>query len=207
MTSATDLVELANRDHPQAGIIEKMDHLACFAAGMFALGSRAVTHSEHEFAVGAGLAETCWQMYARTPTGLGPEIIKMRSDVADEDFYVPHDAHHYLLRPEAAEAWFYLWRLTGDEHWRDAAWAAFQAIEKHCRVANGYSGVRDVTVPGDRQVEHDDLQQSFFLAETLKYLYLIFMPSDHVSFDQYVFNTEAHPLRIFTPEPWLAEIL
>ena len=32
--------------------------------------------------------------------------------------------------------------------------------------------------------------QSFFLAETLKYLYLLF------SLDEWVFNTEAHPLKI-----------
>jgi mannosyl-oligosaccharide alpha-1,2-mannosidase len=201
------LVELANRDQPTGGAIEKMDHLACFAAGMFALGSRAATHSEAEFAAGEGLAEICWQMYARMPTGIAPEIIKVNRAKADEDFYAPYDAHHYLLRPEAAEAWFYLWRLTGEQHWRDAAWSAWQAIEKHCRVQHGYSGIRDVTVAQGTQVEHDDLQQSFFLAETLKYLYLIFMPSDYISFDDYVFNTEAHPLKIFTPEPWLAELL
>ena len=32
--------------------------------------------------------------------------------------------------------------------------------------------------------------QSLFLAETLKYLYLLF------SLDEWVFNTEAHPLKI-----------
>ena len=38
---------------------------------------------------------------------------------------------------------------------------------------------------------------SFFLAETLKYLYLLFSPPDLISLDTYVFNTEAHPfLRI-----------
>lgn len=34
------------------------------------------------------------------------------------------------------------------------------------------------------------------MAETLKYLYLTFSPSDTISLDDYVFNTEAHPLRI-----------
>ena len=55
----------------------------------------------------------------------------------------------------------------------------------------GYSGVRNVNaVP----VQHDDTQQSFFLAETLKYLYLIFEDDDVVPLSDYVFNTEAHPL-------------
>lgn len=40
-----------------------------------------------------------------------------------------------------------------------------QALEKHCRVEAGFSGIRDVytTTP-----THDNMQQSFFLAETLK---------------------------------------
>ena len=42
----------------------------------------------------------------------------------------------------------------------------------------------------------DDMMQSFFLAETLKYLYLLFSPPSVISLDEWVFNTEAHPLRI-----------
>jgi len=42
----------------------------------------------------------------------------------------------------------------------------------------------------------DDVQQSFFLAETLKYLYLLFSDDSVLPFDKWVFNTEAHPLPI-----------
>jgi len=42
------------------------------------------------------------------------------------------------------------------------------------------------------------MMQSFFLAETLKYLYLLFSPTSVISLDEWVFNTEAHPLRIVT---------
>lgn len=38
--------------------------------------------------------------------------------------------------------------------------------------------------------------QTFFLAETLKYLYLLFSPSTVIPLDEWVFNTEAHPVRI-----------
>jgi mannosyl-oligosaccharide alpha-1,2-mannosidase len=41
--------------------------------------------------------------------------------------------------------------------------------------------------------------QSFWIAETLKYFYLVFSEPDLISLDDYVFNTEAHPLRI--PKP------
>ena len=44
--------------------------------------------------------------------------------------------------------------------------------------------------------ERDDVTQSFFFAETLKYFYLIFADADVVHLDEWVFNTEAHPLRV-----------
>ena len=46
---------------------------------------------------------------------------------------------------------------------------------------------------------HGDTQQSFFLAETLKYLYLLFSPDDAMPLDEWVTNTEAHPLKIGKP--------
>lgn len=46
--------------------------------------------------------------------------------------------------------------------------------------------------------DKDNMMQSFFLAETLKYLYLLFSPPSLISLDEWVFNTEAHPLRIVT---------
>lgn len=43
----------------------------------------------------------------------------------------------------------------------------------------------------------DDHMESFFLAETLKYLYLLMQPDHPVDLMKYTFNTEAHPLKIF----------
>jgi mannosyl-oligosaccharide alpha-1,2-mannosidase len=39
--------------------------------------------------------------------------------------------------------------------------------------------------------------ESFFLAETLKYFYLLFDKTNLFPFNQWVFNTEAHPLPIY----------
>ena len=60
-------------------------------------------------------------------------------------------------------------------------------------MEHGYAGLRDVRKAPPK---HDDTQQSFFLAETLKYLYLMFASNEEISLDEWVFNTEAHPLRI-----------
>jgi hypothetical protein len=42
-------------------------------------------------------------------------------------------------------------------------------------------------------MEKSDLMPSYFLAETLKYLYLLFAPDSVLDLDKVVFNTEAHP--------------
>ena len=73
-----------------------------------------------------------------------------------------------------------------------------QALEKSCRVENGYSGVKDVY---NAHSSKDDVQQSFFIAETLKYLYLLFSDDSVIPLDRWVFNTEAHPLPILRGVP------
>ena len=41
---------------------------------------------------------------------------------------------HNLLRPEAMEAMFVLWRVTGKETYREWGWQMFQAFERNCKV-------------------------------------------------------------------------
>jgi mannosyl-oligosaccharide alpha-1,2-mannosidase len=43
------------------------------------------------------------------------------------------------------------------------------------------------------------ITQSFWMAETLKYFFLVFSDPDVISLDDYVLNTEAHPFKI--PKP------
>ncbi|HTX19879.1 MAG TPA: glycoside hydrolase family 47 protein, partial [Bacteroidota bacterium] len=45
-----------------------------------------------------------------------------------------------------------------------------------------------------RTKEKEDSMESFFFAETLKYLYLLFAPESALPFDKVIFNTEAHPV-------------
>jgi len=176
------------------GSIEtKMEHLACFAGGMFALGVEGAPEDRKEryMELGRELARTCRESYRVTATGIGPESFR---------FEGPHEAKalrfnekYYILRPEVIETYFVMWRLTKEQKYRDWAWEAAQNIEKHCHIGTGYSGIRNVEqVP----VNHDDVQQSFFLAETLKYLYLIFSEDNLISLNDWVFNTEAHPLPV-----------
>lgn len=72
-----------------------------------------------------------------------------------------------------------------------------KALEKYCRKTFGYSGITDVTALDGGSP--DDTQQSWFLAETLKYLYLLFCDDQVIPLDKFVFNTEAHPFPVFDP--------
>ena len=107
---------------------------------------------------------------------------------------VRFQVRYYALRPEVAESLFYLHQITGNPIYREWGWKMFQAIEKHCRVDYGYGEFNDVTLVASGV---KDVQESFFLAETLKYLYLLQSPTHDISLEKYVFNTEAHPLRAF----------
>jgi mannosyl-oligosaccharide alpha-1,2-mannosidase len=102
----------------------------------------------------------------------------------------------YLLRPEAIESVFVMYRITGDRKYLDHAWSMFTSITKATRTRYANGQLRDVTrvVPG-RGDGIEDKMESFWTAETLKYFYLVFSRPDMVSLDEWVFNTEAHPLR------------
>ncbi|KAI2608498.1 glycoside hydrolase family 47 protein [Hypoxylon fragiforme] len=102
------------------------------------------------------------------------------------------DDRRYLLRPEAIESVFMMYRLTGDSKFMEKAWAMFEAVEKWTRSEYASAALEDITVSPPTQV---DSMESFWLAETLKYYYLIFGDWDLANLDEWVLNTEAHPLR------------
>ncbi|XP_011410113.1 PREDICTED: mannosyl-oligosaccharide 1,2-alpha-mannosidase IA-like [Amphimedon queenslandica] len=168
----------------------KMQHLACFAGGMFALASVHATNgkSQHYMDIAKNITRTCHESYVSSVTKLGPDIFGIGSSGK-----VNNVNPKYILRPETVESYFYLWRLTRDPMYREWGWELVQALEKYCKVSTGgYTGLRNVNSPDSR----DDEQQTFFLSETLKYLYLLFSDDKVVSLDEWVFNTEGHPLRI-----------
>ncbi|KAJ8495292.1 hypothetical protein ONZ45_g12916 [Pleurotus djamor] len=185
----------------------------------------------HMFAA-RGLAYTCFVTYDDQRTGLGPDEMRMkkwentedgkwlqhyerwekegrpgsvppgvgeveRAKGNDRDYSATKAA--YLLRPETVESFFILWQTTGDERWRERGWKVFQAIQKHTRTEFGYASVGTVDSP--LPTPRNEMP-SFFLAETLKYLYLLFMDEDILPLDQWVFNTEAHPIPVFNWFNW-----
>ncbi|XP_053566763.1 mannosyl-oligosaccharide 1,2-alpha-mannosidase IA [Bombina bombina] len=178
----------------KGGLLEhKMGHLTCFAGGMFALGADGAPTDKtgHHTELAAEIARTCHESYDRTTMKLGPEAFRFDGGV--EAIATRQNEKYYILRPEVIETYMYMWRFTHDPKYRQWGWEAVQALEKYCRVEGGYSGVRDVYAA---HPSHDDVQQSFYLAETLKYLYLLFSDDDLLPLEHWIFNTEAHPLPI-----------
>lgn len=100
----------------------------------------------------------------------------------------------YMLRPEAIESVFVLYRVTGESSWLEHAWGMFEAIQKNTRTDLANAALADVSVTGSKPPQTDSME-SFWMGETLKYFYLIFSEPDLVSLDDYMFNTEAHPLK------------
>lgn len=181
---------------------DKGQHLVCFAGGMFALGGRLFENSTH-IGIGRKISEGCAWTYKNAPNGIMPEVFSMTacptlsacdytSQPGSSPFSEVSDGR-YVLRPEAIESIFYMYRITGDAKYQDIAWEMFQAISTHTRTEFANAAIRDVM---ETPVEKYDSMESFWLAETLKYFYLIFSEPDEISLDDFVFNTEAHPLRI-----------
>jgi len=181
-------------------------HLACFVGGMYGLSGKLFGNAEH-VDIGDKLARGCGWGYGAFTTGLLPEIFGLESCSQKENcgmrpkdgdrhirmgFTHARDAR-YILRPEAIESIFYMYRITGEDDLLDVAWEMFQAIKRSTETELAFSAISDVTASGE--TEKLDSMESFWLSETLKYFYLIFSSPDLISLDEFVLNTEAHFLR------------
>ncbi|CAH0561289.1 unnamed protein product [Brassicogethes aeneus] len=130
-----------------------------------------------------------------------------------EFYYIPqseagNNRENYPMRPELIESIMYLHRATGDPFLLQAGEDILRSIQHSAKTPCGYATIKDV-----RDHRKEDRMESFFLAETTKYLYLLFdtdnfihNQGDHgkiietpngecvIEAGGYIFNTEAHPI-------------
>ncbi|EHA49470.1 mannosyl-oligosaccharide 1,2-alpha-mannosidase IB [Pyricularia oryzae 70-15] len=204
------------------------ESLACFIGGSFILGSTALARPDW-LQHGLDFSEYCANGYRQTASGIGPALyswdlqdLKTNRAVANQTafyakagFYLQDGYSIAGQAPEAVESWYYAYQWTGDRYWRDVAWAATLAQNRTMRVpgGRGFGYVRDV-LREDGGGVLGAIMQSFMLAETLKYQYLIQAEKkgewdvgatanpgrgDNKNF--FVYNTEAHPLRVAAKTP------
>lgn len=148
-----------------------------------------------------------------------PLVSKPLDETSDwkDDIDIHSQDRHNLQRPETVESLFYMYRITGDETYREWGWEMFKSFIKHTAVVEHDTHATHTTTEGTVQNEptsrivgftslsngdvlpavQRDNMESFWLAETLKYLYLLFSEREFLSLEENVFNTEAHPLPRF----------
>ncbi len=128
----------------------------------------------------AKLEYSCYQMW--NVAGVEPEVLDYST------MKVARGA--YYLNPEIMESAYYLYHYTKDPQYLHMGRVFLDSLKTYCRVETGYAALKDV-----RTKEKLDEMESYFFAETLKYLYLLFAPLETVDLHKVVFNTEAHPIR------------
>jgi len=197
---------LADRQD-DGSIVHIGSHLACFHSGNWLLGGKLMNNQTIiDFAL--KLADACWNTYASTLTGIGMEQFGYFSSdgnftgatptaddlafYAEHGFFLYPGAEYYLMRPEVLESNFYAWRVTGDTKYLDRASSAIASFSKWLKAPAGFAGIWNTNESDSGFI--DDME-SFWFAEVLKYLYLTFDDPNHISIDEWVFNTEAHPFK------------
>ena len=113
--------------------------------------------------------------------GIEPEVLDYRT--------MKVTAPGYQLRPEIIESAYYLYHFTNDPRYLDMGHTFLSDLIKCCRTDVAYAALKNVENKTKR-----DAMESFFLAETMKYLYLLFAPPETLDLKTHVFNTEAHPM-------------
>ena len=146
--------------------------LECYFPGLLVLSGNT--------AMARALEDSCFAMWNRF--GVEPEQYDYSTGTAVSP--------QYYLRPEIMESAFYLYRDTADPKYLTMGRVFLSALQSFCRTDAGYTELSDVV--SKTKADH---MPSYFLAETLKYLYLLFAPPQTLDLKKVVLTTEAHPLR------------
>ncbi|KAJ2392520.1 hypothetical protein H4S02_000738 [Coemansia sp. RSA 2611] len=187
-----------------------VDTFTNFVPGTLGLASKLVG-SDTYFALAEQLLEAGFSVFDKMASSLGAEAVRfVRKNVGSdylqlsaqgraqvERYGIALERPYYVLRPELIESLFVMYRLTGKQEYADRVWGIWQGMQRNCRVENGYVGTGNVTVDAATTGVHNaiDSTESFFFGETFKYMYLTFADHDVISLDEWVFTTEAHPLK------------
>ena len=122
------------------------------------------------------------------------QVIERHNYLMPEAFSVNDFGVHWamsLMRPEFVESTYFLYKSTGDPHYLEVGQKVMKAINKFSRTKCGFAAVKDV-----RTGSQEDRMDSFVLAETFKYLYLLFAEDSDliINLEDFIFTTEAHLL-------------
>lgn len=89
---------------------------------------------------------------------------KEKVEVGAEDYVFKAGDMHNLQRPETVESLFYMWRITGEEVYRQVGWEMFQAFVQWTATEDG-EGFSSITDVGHVPVHLRDNMESFWMGE------------------------------------------
>ena len=121
-----------------------------------------------------------------------PYSLPRPSVMESDDLLIKYPDAHSLLRPETVEALYFVHRATRNETYREWGWGIFRSLVYHAKIESGGFASRDNVFESEPSSNQFRKMESFFLAETLKYLYLLFGGGELGGvppLDQLVFNT------------------
>jgi mannosyl-oligosaccharide alpha-1,2-mannosidase len=154
--------------HRGTELVPESQHISCFAGGMFGLGGKLFGEQSH-INTGERLARGCGWAFEQFPTGVMPEIFGLLPCDRNEECSWDEDRWQrqgdkslsrgwihardprYLLRPDAIESIFIMYRLTGKESWRQLAWEMFEGIIWSTETEFAHSAISDVKAKGDTE--------------------------------------------------------
>jgi len=118
-------------------------------------------------------SEAKWHQDISVRKGLGQSAASEVTDAIKKERLVEGftdiQDRRYILRPEAIESVFIMYRITGRKEYLENAWEMFSAIQKYTKTALANGAMTDVSVSPENVAVVDSME-SFWLAETLKVL-------------------------------------
>ena len=181
MSQGDKNILLVGNSNPKEGrtpLDPEVQHLSCFAGGTYAFTGQLLGRPDF-VDIGSRLTHGCVWAYESFATNIMPEVSEVvacpsqdrpcrssrKAYSATRDSRLPMGFNsvkdpNYMLRPEAIESIFYMWRITGDPHWRDTAWKLWEAIVKSCETETAFAGVEDVNVPTSSKVDSMDVSRN-----------------------------------------------
>lgn len=159
----------------------EMEHLTCFIGGTYGLAGKLLKREDF-IDLGSRLTNGCVWAYDAFETNIMPENSQLvacanqfgpcpydesampssRKTALPDGFVRVRDAR-YMLRPEAIESVFYMWRITGDHTWREAAWRMWEGIVKETETEVAFASIEDVRTRASSKTDSMEVSQLFII--------------------------------------------
>ena len=173
---------------------------------------------ENDLTLAKELIKSCWALYKTMPTGLAAaqSYVRVKAESSSPDASVHPSQDTFLegewrndisVSPELAynnqdpsliESLFYLWRILGDETYREWGWEVFESYTNYTRITprgDGYVSLASITSM-DPPKQIDEMNPRW-LSRTLKFFYLLFAPREFLPLDGVILTSGGHVLPRF----------